>query len=173
MISLKDFFECVEYKISDGSEYLWKCYGDGARTMSYYNGELGDAQVTIYVVFTPNDQDVAEMQVWDGPNKREYRWIHPAFIEGHAQESINKNVDLKQSYDNHNFIDIEEPEDILEKARAVFLGEEYDTRIQVKLDIGYENEYTLMSMAHEADMSLNQFVEHILREDMKKYGVEV
>jgi len=30
-----------------------------------------------------------------------------------------------------------------------------------------------MEMAHEADMSLNQFVEYILREDMKRHGIEV
>jgi hypothetical protein len=171
MITLKDFMELVDYKISDGSEYLWDCYGAGARTMAY---EDIDRRVSINIVFTPNDQDVAELQVWDGPNNREYRWIHPAFIEGHAGEAIERGVDWKQSLDDRNFIDIEEPEDILEKARAVFLDEDYDTRVIVKLTIGRENEILLMEMAHEADLSLNQFVEKILREDiLRNHGIEV
>jgi hypothetical protein len=174
MISLKDFMELVEYKICDGSEFLWKCYGHGARTMAYENELAGDAQVTIYVVFTPDNHAITEMQVWDGPNKREYRWIHPAFVEGYAQEAEQRGVDWKHSLDDRKFIDLDLPEDILEKANAVYNGVDYDTRIMIKLDLGHDDEHLLMTMAHEADMPLNQFVEKIIRDDiLTKYGIEI
>jgi predicted HicB family RNase H-like nuclease len=113
------------------------------------------------------------MQAWDDNNGVEYRWIHPGYIEGQAAEAQRRGVDYEQSFDDHKFTDLEVPEDILEKATAMVAGDEYDNRIMVTLSLGYDEEHLLMEMAHEADMSLNHFVEHILREDMLRRGVEV
>lgn len=167
MITIKDFMECVEYKISDGYEYQWSCYGSNARGLSYTNEELNDSQVTICIVFDTQDQTVYEMQAWDGPNRVEYRWIHPDYIDSHIEEAAQRNVNWEESFDDHKFVDLEVSEDMLEKASAIYNGVDYDTRIIVPLDLNKEDQYQLMKMAHEHDMTLNDFVADILRETIE------
>jgi hypothetical protein len=167
MITLKDFMECVDYKISDGSEYLWTCFGPNARSMEYWNGEHTDS-ITICCVFDTEDQTVYEMQAWDGRNNREYRWIHPDYVEAHKAEAKNRNVDFEQSFDDNKFIDLDVAEDMLDKASAIMYGEEYDTRIIVSLDMTASEKLMLMEMAHAADMSVNQYVEMILQAEIDR-----
>jgi hypothetical protein len=162
MITLKDFMEAIQYQVTDTDNYLWDCYGPHAHHMEYWNTEHSGS-VIVNCVFDKKDQTVYEVQAWDDINDVEYRWIHPAYIEGVAGEALRRGVDFFQSIDDKKFIDIELPEDIMEKATAMVAGEEYDHRIMVQLDLDYDQEYMLMSLAHEADMSLNQFVDHILR----------
>ena len=59
---------------------------------------------------------------------------------------------------------MEVPEDFLEKARAIFAGEEYDARVQLPLILDREDMFDLMRIAHEQDITLNELVEHILRD---------
>lgn len=162
MITLKEFIEAIQYQITDSDRYMWDCYGPNARHMEYWNGEH-EYSIIVTCVFDTKDQTVYEMEAWDNQNGVEYRWIHPAYIEGVAAEALRRGVDFFQSIDDKKFIDLELPEDIMEKATAMVAGEEYDHRIMVQLDLTYEQEHMLMQLAHEADMSLNQFVEFILR----------
>jgi hypothetical protein len=170
MITLKDYMEAIQYKVSEGSEYLWNCYGPNVRSMDCSNH---DGSIIVSCVFDTEDQTVYEMQAWDEANGIEYRWIHPDYIEDVKAEAESRNVDFEQSFDDRKFTDLEVAEDILEKATAMVAGEEYDKRIMVTLTLGYDEEHLLMEMAHEADMSLNKFVEYILREEMAKHGIEV
>jgi predicted HTH domain antitoxin len=172
MITIKDFMECIDYRVTGGTEYQWQCYGPNVRYLEFQSGE-GTVSDTVLILFDTVDQTVYEMQAWDYHNEREYRWIHPDYLDAHKKEAKSRNVKWKKSFDDRKFINLEVEEDILEKATAIARGEEYDTRIMVTLDLGDKERVLLMEMAHEADMSLNQFVEHILREDMKRHGVEV
>lgn len=174
MITIKDFMEAVQYKITEGSEYMWNCYGPNARSLDYWNGETGAGGRTVTMVFDTQTQFVYQMEAWDQSTDAAYRWIHPGYIEGVVAESQSRGVDFYQSFDDHKYTDLEVPEDILEKATAIAAGEDYDNRIMVTLTLGYDEEHLLMEMAHEADMSLNQFVEKILREDiLRNHGIEV
>lgn len=167
MITLKEFMEAIKYQITDTSKYHWECYGPNARTMEYWNRKQ-EGGIVVNCVFDTVDQTVYEVEAWDDNGGVEYKWIHPAYIEGVAQESLSRNVDFYQSIDNRKFTYLEVPEDILEKATAMVEGWEYDTRIIVPVDLTFEHEHMLMTLAHEADMTLNQFVEFILRRKIKE-----
>ena len=167
MITIKDFMETVSYRITDGSEYQWACYGKNARTMDYWNQKHNDG-VSVGIVFDTITQTVYQMEAWDYANRREYRWIHPDYIDAFAAEAKQRNVDFEESIDGNTYIDLDVPEDMLEKATAIANGEEYDDRIQVPLLFNDSEMLQLMTYAHEADMSLNQFVEYILLEKVKQ-----
>jgi hypothetical protein len=47
---------------------------------------------------------------------------------------------------------------------SIKAGEDYDTRVSVPVDFTDEELLTYMTMAHERDMTFNQFVEQALRE---------
>lgn len=167
-ISLKDFMECVEYNISETSEYMWNCYGPNAMSMDYWNDRHDDGGVSINIVFDKKNQTVYEMQAWDYSSGREYRWIDPDVKDIVEAESNQRGIPFSTSIDDRKFIDLETAEDILDKARAIFLGETYDERIQVPLTLGDDELLQLMRMAHEADMTLNKFVEKVLLEQIEK-----
>jgi len=169
MITIKDFMELIEYKISDGARYQWDCYGHSAWTLTH---DDYSRNTTIFIVFDTVDQTVYEMQAWDGLYKREYRWINDAYIDAHTAESVRRNVPPRQSIDERSYVELDVEDDILEKARCIFKGIDYDDRVMVQLNLTKEDQHALMQMAHEKDMTLNKFVEFVLIEYMREHGIE-
>jgi hypothetical protein len=91
--------------------------------------------------------------------------INPEFIKKHKKEAKRRQIEFKEAWDSIEYIDLEVDDDWIQKAMAVAAGEkEYDTRIQVPLDLDRDQMFDLMQMAHENDMTLNQYVEKILRD---------
>jgi len=167
MISIKDFMECVQYKITSGDEYCWQCYGPNARSMDYWN-DKHDGGITVCMVYDTKTQMVYQMEAWDYTKNREYRWVHPDYREAIEAEAKRRGVDHAESIDGNKFIDLEVPEDVLEKATAMVNGEEYDTRVIVPLDLDNDQMFMLMKLAHESDITLNQYVEKILRAEIAR-----
>lgn len=161
MITLKDFLEAVDYRITGGSEYQWKCFGENARYLDCDSPELNVYSVNC--VFDSVDQTVYTVEAWDYANDRVYRWIHPAYIKKHMKACAKHDVDVYSACDSMNYTDLDVAEDILEKARAIVLQEEYDTRVMVPVDFSNEDLLKYMKMAHERDMTFNEFIEEALR----------
>jgi hypothetical protein len=167
-ITLKQFMEAIDHRVTEGAQYFWACYGDAAMSLDHWNGKHGPEGMSIHCVFDTESADVYEMQAWDYRNNREYRWIHPDYRNAHKEEAFDRAVDPNQSLDDRKFIDIEVAEDILEKARAIFRGEEYDTRIVVQLDLTEKEQLLLMRLAHENDMTVNDYVASILEAEIER-----
>jgi len=51
---------------------------------------------------------------------------------------------------------------MLEKARAIVLGEDYDSRIRIPVDMPDAELFVLMKMAHEQDITFNQLMINVL-----------
>lgn len=160
--------EAIQYKINDGHEYLWRCFGPNARGMGHWNGEYDGNGITVNCVFDTVNQTVYEMQAWDDKNDVQYRWVHPGYIEGQAAEAKRRGIDFYQSYDDRKFIDLEVAEDILEKASAIVAGLEYDKRVIVPLELNNDELFLMMKLAHEKDMTLNNYVEYILTQEINR-----
>jgi predicted HTH domain antitoxin len=166
MITIKSFMEAIQYKVTEGSEYLWKCFGKNAYNLEHWNGKNDEGGVSVSIIFDTDTHVVYEMQAWDYSTHRSYRWIHPDYLERVKDECMNRGIDFENSLDDKKFIDLDVAEDILEKAGAMVAGRPYDTRIIVQVDLTEAEEVLIMKLAHEADMSLNKFVEHILQQQI-------
>lgn len=164
MITIKDFMECVDYRITEGSDYLWQCFGPNAHSLDCWNGDHNG--FSIGIVFDTKTTTVYKFEAHDYSKQNSYRWIHPDWKEIHDKESRNKGVDITQAYDDVKFIDIDVSEDILEKATHIVMGIDYDERIQVPLDLPDSLLNKLFRIAHEQDITLNELVENILREEL-------
>jgi hypothetical protein len=81
---------------------------------------------------------------------------------------INPDIDDvehdKTAWDATEWTDLDVADDFIEKATAIIAGRDYDTRVQIQLDIPNDLLFKLMTMAHEADMTLNEFIVKILQE---------
>jgi hypothetical protein len=167
MINIKDFMELVEFKITEGSKYCWDCFGPNAYSLDSWNGSQEGYSASI--VFDTEDQTVYQVSVYDYRNNRAYRMINPTHAPQHMMEATDRNVDADQAWDDVKYIELDVDEDFLDKARAIIAGEvDYDTRIQVPLDLSDEMLYNMMKLAHEQDVTLNQFVEQILQQAIKE-----
>ena len=92
--------------------------------------------------------------------------INPNYDEAFRKEAKTKTQWMNEAWENVDYIDLETDEDWLEKAQAIVMGLNYDTRVQVPLDLDKEQMFELMRLAHEGDMTLNEFVESILRKEI-------
>jgi hypothetical protein len=158
--------ETIDYKVTDGSEYLWQCFGDNA----YKLGSNGSGY-TINITFDTLSQRVYEMEAHDFANHRSYRLIDPDFVQAYRDEAVSKNLRPEEAYDDVDFVTLECDEDILEKAQALVRGETYDTRVQVPITLGDDEIFVLMKLAHEQDITLNELVENMLEQCIRENSI--
>ena len=164
MITIKDFMETVNYRITEGYEYQWNCFGYNAYGIDSWVSE----NYTISVIFDTKTQVVYQSEAHDYVNNRSYRWTNPEYAQKHAEEAKERGIDSNNAFDDVNFVNLDVEEDFLEKAAAIFNGESFDSRIQVPLTLDKDELYKLMSMAHERDITLNKMVEIILLEMIER-----
>jgi len=153
MLTLKEFMELVDYKITEGSDHFVNV--PGLYMLTCWNGKQDGYSFDI--AFDPDDnQRVYLVEANDFKNNRAYRLIDPAL-----------DVD-KQAWDEVDYVDLETDDDFIQKALAIKAGEAYDTRVSIPLDLDDELLFELMTKAHAQDITLNHMVELILREVIEK-----
>jgi hypothetical protein len=163
MITIKEWMELTDYKITEGSDYGWSCYGPNSYTLDSWNGVHGKGGYSFSIVFSTKSQKVYEVSMCDYTNDRAYRMINPKFQKKHAKEAESKSVLANQAWDDVDYTDLDVVDDFIQKALAIRAGETYDTRIQVPVDFSDEELLQYMKMAHERDMTFNELVEEALR----------
>lgn len=171
MITMKEWMELVGYRITEGSDYMWQCYGSNAYALDSWNGEQDGHSFT--VIFDTKDQTVYEVQAHDYVHDRAYRMINEDFQKKNKKEARRRDVDKNNAWDDVNYVDIEVDDDFIQKCLAIQAGEDYDTRVSVPMDFSDEEFLTYMKLAHEQDITFNQLVEQALREAIDRAGITV
>jgi hypothetical protein len=88
--------------------------------------------------------------------------LNPSFKDAMYDEAKSRKVDADQAWDDIKWIDLETEEDYLEKATAIFNGLDFDTRIIVPINLPSSELLSLMTLAHEKDITFNQLVVELL-----------
>ena len=167
MITLKEFMEICDYRITEGSEYCWQCFGPSAYRLDSWNQDHEGHSVSI--IFDTQTQEVYEVSAYDYRNNRAYRLINPDYKDAHDDEASNRNVDLNQAWDQVDYVDLDVDDDFIQKALAIVNEEDYDTRVSVPVDFTDEELLTYMKIAHERDITFNQLVEDALRAAIEEH----
>ena len=169
MITMKEWMELVDYKITEGGDYGWSCYGPNSYTLDSWNGVHGTGGFSFSIVFSTKSQKVYEVSMCDYTNNRAYRMINPKNQEKHRKEAESKSVLANQAWDDVDYIDLDVVDDFIQKALAIRAGEKYDTRVQIPVDFSDEELLQYMKLAHDRDMTFNEFVEEALRHAISEY----
>lgn len=167
MITLKEWMELVDYRITEGSDYCWNCYGPNAHSLDSWNGDQDGH--SFCVIFDTKTQEVYEVQAHDYRNQRAYRLINPVFKNQHTDESIERDVRIDEAWDDVNYIDLDVDDDFIQKGLAIREGEDYDTRVQIEVDFDDAELLEYMKIAHDRDITFNQLVEIALREAIDQH----
>jgi hypothetical protein len=164
MITIKEWMELVDYKITEGSEYMWRCYGNHAYSLSSWNGVHGKGGYSFNIVFSTKSQRVFEVEVCDYTNDRAYRLIAENKREKHRKEALAHNVNMNEAWDDIEYIDLEVVDDFIQKALAIKEGREYSTDVSVPLDLPDDLLMFAFKAAHEQNITLNEFMNQMLRD---------
>jgi hypothetical protein len=164
---LKDWMEVVDYRITEGSDYGWQCYGPNVYCLDSWNGDQDGYSFSI--IFDTKTQTVYEVQAHDYKHNRAYRMIHPEHVANYKKESQERASWMNEAFEGVEYVDLETEDDWIEKAGAIANGEDYDTRVQVPIDFTDDELLKYMKLAHERDMTFNQFIEEALRQAIEDY----
>jgi hypothetical protein len=148
MLTLKEWMELADYRVTEGSDYFTNI--PGLYSLSSWN-EQQDG-FSFFIAFDPKDnQRVYAVEACDYARNRAYRLKDPNIV-----------LD-KSAWDDVDFTDLETDDDFIQKALAIKSGEDYDDRVSVPLNLPDDALFTLMQQAHEQDITFNQHMENIVR----------
>jgi hypothetical protein len=170
MITIKEWMELVDYRITEGSNYCWECYGNNAYTLDSWNGDHEGHSFSI--IFDTKDQTVYEVQAHDYLHNRAYRMVNEDFQKKMRKESKRRDVDKDQAWDDVNYVDLDVDDDFIQKCLAIREGEDYDTRVLMPVEFSDEDLLKYMKLAHERDITFNQLVEEALLMAIKEHKIE-
>jgi hypothetical protein len=162
MITLKEWMEIVDYKITEGSDFGWNCYGSDVHMLDSWNGEQDGHSFT--VIFDTKTQVVYEVQAHDYVHNRAYRMINEDYRKKAKKEARKRDVNKDMAWDDVDYVDLEVDDDFFQKCLAIKAGEDYDTRVSVPLELDDDLMFDLMKRAHEKDVTLNKMVEALLQD---------
>jgi hypothetical protein len=162
MITMKEWMELVDYKITEGSDYGWQCYGPNSYMLDSWNGVHGKGGYSFSIIFSTKTQKVYEVSVCDYTNDRAYRMINPKNVKKHRKEAESKNVPANQAWDDVDYIDLEVESDFIQKGLAIKAGEDYDTSIIVPIDLPDDVLLTAALAAHNQNITLNEYINQAL-----------
>lgn len=169
MITVKEWMELVNYRITEGDSYGWNCYGDHAYQLSSWNGVHGQGGWSANIVFDTQDQTAYEVYICDYTHDRAYRIINPNFQVQYEDEAKGRGELDNQAWDDVDFTDLEVDDDFMQKCLAIVAGKDYDTRVSMPVDFSDEELLKYMKLAHELDITFNEFVTQALREAILQY----
>jgi len=170
MMNLKEVNEALSHKIVSGSDYGWNCFPD-AKFLDY---ESDYAHASI--IYSTKTQEIFQAEIcikldaWD-EDKKPYRWLNPEHKDNFYKEASDRNVDPDQAWDDVKWVDLDFKNDWLEKATSIFAGEEFDTRVQMEVDLEDDLFLQLAKEAHKRDITLNNMIEIVLREAIDHHHV--
>jgi hypothetical protein len=159
MSILEKFLNAIQYRITDAWEHQWTSYQQ-AQVLGCVN-----EFAAFNVAFRRSDQTVIEITATSEMEADEnvaYRWINPDFRDEIFKEADTRRIDRTQAFEGCQYIDLEVVDDILEKGVAMLANEKFDPRVIVPLDLDDDQLLVLFKMAHERDITFNQFLAEIL-----------
>jgi len=170
MITMKEWMEVVGYRITEGSDYTWECFGTHAYTLDSWNGDHNGHSFSI--TFDTKTQEVFEVMAHDYLHSRAYRMINPDYAKKHKKECKRRDCNLDEAWEDVNYVDLDVDDDFIQKALAIKAGEDYDTRVSVPVEFSDEELLRYMKIAHDRDITFNQLVEEALKQAIDEFKIK-
>lgn len=170
MITMKEWMELVEFRITEGSNYLWECYGPNAYSLDSWDGEHDGRSFSI--IFDTKTTEVYEVQAHDFKRGRAYRMINSNYESAHVNSAKNRHTDPNEAWNGVEYVALDVDDDFIQKSLAIKSGEDYDTRVMMNLEVDEQLEMFIYREAHRADKTVNQFVVDLLQEFIDTHPIK-
>ena len=168
MLNMREWMELVDYKITEGSDYGWSCYGPNSYSLDSWNGIHGEGGYNFSIVFSTKSQKVYEVSICDYTNNRAYRMINPNNVEKHRKEAVARDVNFNEAWEDVDYVDLEVDDDFIQKCLAIKAGEDYDTGVLVPIDLPDDLLLQAALEAHKRNITLNAYINMALVDLVEK-----
>lgn len=163
-MNIKHLLEIVNYCFESGGKYQWQCYGNDAFFIDFKT--IAGKACAGAVVNSIGEVLEAHVELEGEPLC--YQWTNPVYRQSYLDEAKSRGVDPDIAWDDVEYTVLEVAEDFLEKFDAIIHGREFDRGILVPLHISDDEQLALFRMAHEANMTFNDFVNQILEKELQR-----
>ena len=163
MITMKEWMELVDYRITEGGDYGWQCFGPNAYQLSSWNGLHDRGGWSFNIVFSTKTQKVYEVTVCDYTRNRAYRMIVENKQAKHRKEAEHKSELANQAWDDVDYVDLEVDDDFIQKCLSIKAGEDYSTDVSVPLDLPDDLLLFAFKAAHAENMTFNDWMNKMLK----------
>lgn len=152
-MKVEQVLKAAGYKITEGSAYGWPCYSPYARWL--------DLEEDVSCVFDANTREVFELHISNSDASKVWRWQEPRTIPDFIKECEKRGINPDDASESTKYIPIQgEAEAIAMVYEHMNAETEGDSLVQINMD---DTELLkVCMMAHEKDMTLNEFVTHVL-----------
>lgn len=101
---VNQFLTAVQYRITEGSEFLWDCYGTEAWYLDCgMFSSIIDRHTGLIYELTVNDHE-------EGVN---LRWIDPEFLEAYVNEAKSRGHEPWQAYDDVLYTQVKDGQEMI------------------------------------------------------------
>jgi hypothetical protein len=166
---LTDFLEAAKYNISNGDEFLWKCFGDNVHVVECTkNKTMYNSGASCY--FNKDTQDVYMVEIFTKDDKW-YRWIKAEYISVYEKECDIRNIDFEIANQDTGtkWIELDVLDDVYRKVSQVIDAQTCDNEVSISLNLDNETFIKLSMAAHVKGITLNQFMNDVLKEMIETY----
>jgi hypothetical protein len=167
MIDMKQWMELASYRVTEGSDYGWNCFGPNAYTLDAWDGD-NEQGFSLSIVFDTKTQEVYQVEVHDYRRANAYRFTNPDYRAAYTAEAKARDALKYDQFDDYTITDLEVAEDWESKAFSIVNYADYDTGILVPLDFTDSELLPIFKAAHAADMTFNDYVCQALRSQIDK-----
>lgn len=161
---MEAYIRAIEFKITDGDNFLWKCFGPNARFLESLDGDFHVSAV--FDTVTRRIYEASISSTYSGDIG--YRWIDMDYIEAYKEEAASRNVDWMQLCDDKRWAMTDDFDDIIDKITKITRGEEYDPRVILYLELDDDVKEMVENAATLLGISIEEFVERALKETIKE-----
>lgn len=99
-MKLKQIIEACDYRVCDGSEYLWDSFGPNARYMQFSDQSEREH---CSIVFDTKNQTVYEVTLYVPHGDLAFKWTHPDYRNAYLAECLAKNVRFNEAWDDVDY----------------------------------------------------------------------
>jgi hypothetical protein len=101
MKDMKKWLKAINYRITNTSTYMWKCFGnDTFRNKAFF---IDCENINAYTASIITDRDtVYEVTLFSykGDDTIAYRWINPKYKKAYKKEHEERGIDFNKAFDD-------------------------------------------------------------------------
>lgn len=154
---MKKFLDLIDYKINSTDRDGRTCYGENALILTAWPRGLDHSEINC--IFDGDNQRIYELNLRDYINKAFYKYTDPIYRNAlpNASEESEDQTQFK------NTCDVESIDEFFTIASKIIKPME-------TIELNFEDEFLLKIalMAHEESMTLNEFVNYVLKEQIAR-----
>lgn len=165
-MKLSEIVKAANYKIKEGCEFLWDCYGENSRTLDF-GGD--DAESVVSCVFDSGKDIVFQVEIYSKDGKV-YRWVDPEYQETLKNEFQNRGLSYDYAYDDVMWFDLEHTNDVFIKTKQIIETGICDDKVTILLEIQSQEDYDkLQQLSIQKGINIKDVVAEFLEAHCKEH----